>query len=427
MANIISNQSLISNGKGVTMIPRQVLLILTILLLSQSLFAADVYQWRGPNRDGVYHEENLLKEWPEKGPQLLWRFVGLGEGHSTVAIVNGRIYTTGMIDSTGYIYAFELNGSILWKKPYGREWTRNYPGSRSTPTIVDGRLYLLSSFGKLLCLDTENGDEYWSLDMIEQFGARQIKWGITESLLVDNEYVYCTPGGPDANVVALNRFTGETVWTSKGNGEPAAYCSPILVRHGKTKLVVTMTAESVLGIDAETGECYWHLPQHQRNKIHANSPVYRDGYILCSSSSDKTEHSGTALFELSKDGSQIELVWRNEEFQNLMGGVIVADGSIYGSSYRRGGWKCLDWQTGAIRYTTEDFGLGALVAADGLFYCYSEKGDLGLVKANDQSFEVISTFEITEGKGVHWAHPVISDGRLYVRHGDVLLAYSVQQ
>lgn len=409
------------------MVPRQLLSFLTILVLSQSLFAADVYQWRGPNRDGIYHEENLLKEWPEEGPRLLWKYEGLGKGHSTVAVVKGRIFTTGMIDSTGYIFAFDLNGSLLWKKPYGREWTVNYPGSRSTPTIVDGRLYLLSSFGKLLCLNAEDGDEYWSLDTFEQFGARQIKWGITESLLVDEEHVYCTPGGIDANVVALDRFTGKTIWTSRGNGEPSAYCSPILVRHGKKKLIVTMTAESVLGIDAETGECYWHLPQHQRNKIHANSPVYRDGYILCSSSSDKTEHSGTALFKLSEDGTQIELVWRNQEVQNLMGGVIVAGGSIYGSNYRRGGWKCLDWQTGAIRYTTEDFGLGAVVSADGLFYCYSEKGDLGLVRADEQSFEVISKFKITEGEGVHWAHPVISDGRLYVRHGDVLLVYSVQR
>ncbi|NQT26729.1 PQQ-like beta-propeller repeat protein [candidate division KSB1 bacterium] len=409
------------------MIPKQTFFILTILMLSQSLFAADVHQWRGPNRDGIYPEKNLLKKWPEKGSQLLWKFEGLGEGHSTVTIVNRRIYTTGMIDSMGYVFALEQNGSILWKKQYGREWTKNYPGSRSTPTIVDGRLYLLSSLGRLLCLNTENGDEYWTLDIMKQFGAKQINWGMTESLLIDNERVFCTPGGIDANVVALNRFTGKTIWTSKGNGEPSAYCSPILVRHGKKKLIVTMTAESVLGIDAETGTCYWHLPQHQQHKIHANSPVYRDGYILCASSYDKTEHSGTALFKLSKEGTQAELVWRNDEFKNLMGGVIVTDGFIYGSNYRSGGWKCLDWQTGTIQYTTENFGLGAMVYADGLFYCYSEKGDVGLVKATQQSFEVISSFKITEGTGVHWAHPVISDGRLYIRHGDVLLVYSIQE
>lgn len=407
------------------MIPKQTLFVLTILFLSQSLFAADVSQWRGPNRDGIYPEKNLLKKWPEKGPERIWKYEGLGEGHSSVAIVNGRIYTTGMIDSIGYIFALEPNGSLLWKKQYGREWTKNYPGSRSTPTIVEDRLYLLSSLGRLLCLNTENGDEYWTIDIMTQFGARQIDWGITESLLVDNERIFCTPGGIDANVVALNRFTGKTIWTSKGNGEPSAYCSPILVHHGKKKLIVTMTAESVLGIDAGTGTCYWHLPQHQEHKIHANSPVYLNGYILCSSSYDKTPHSGIALFKLSKD--QAEQVWRNDEFKNLMGGVIVTDGFIYGSSYRSGGWKCLDWKTGTIQYTTETFGLGALVHADGLFYCYSEKGDVGLVKANQESFEVISTFKISEGTGVHWAHPVISDSRLYIRHGDVLLLYSIQK
>jgi len=248
---------------------------------------------------------------------------------------------------------------------------------------------------------------------------------MAESLLVDGNRIICTPGGKRHNVVALDRFTGATIWMSEGNREPAAYCSPLLVNHHDTKLIVTMTSESIIGVDAETGESYWRVEQRQGNFIHANTPLYHDGKILCSSSSDKSDLDGTVLLALSDDGKAVEIVWRNTDITNLMGGFILKDGFIYGSKYRSSEWYCLDWKTGAVQYTSKPFRNGVIIYADGLFYCYSEGGDLALVDANPKEFKVINSFKIPLGTNQHWAHPVIDDGKLYLRHGDALMVYDI--
>jgi outer membrane protein assembly factor BamB len=247
---------------------------------------------------------------------------------------------------------------------------------------------------------------------------------MTESVLVDGDHVICTPGGPQHNVVALNRFNGQTVWTSKGNGEPSAYCSPILVNHNNTRLIITMTAESIIGVDADDGTFYWQTPQYQGNKIHANTPLYFDGRVICASASGKT-HSGLVLLQLADDGKSVSVVWRNQRYRNLMGGVILLNGYLYGAHYRSSRWSCIDIRSGDFVHRSSGFGAGVIVYADGLFYCYSEEGELALVKADPRSFDIVSSFEISKGTGQHWAHPVIKAGRLYLRHGDALMAYDI--
>jgi glucose dehydrogenase len=247
---------------------------------------------------------------------------------------------------------------------------------------------------------------------------------MTETLLIDGDNIICTPGGEKHNVVALNRFTGETVWTSPGYGEPAAYCSPVLVEHNTTRLIVTMTATSVIGLDADTGEMYWRVEQMQRNKIHANSPVYSDGVIYCSSSS-APENSGIVALKLSEDGKSVEQEWRNEAFNNLMGGIVLVDGIIYGATYRHDKWFAIDAATGKEKVLSEEFGGGVTVYADGLFYLYSEDGEVALVNMDWNSFEIKGRFEVPLGTDQHWAHPVIHDKRLYIRHGDALMVYDI--
>ncbi|MDH5400521.1 MAG: PQQ-binding-like beta-propeller repeat protein, partial [Cyclobacteriaceae bacterium] len=327
-------------------------------LLYSCTHSSEVSQWRGPNRDGKYAETNLLKQWPENGPGLRWSFEGLGEGHGNVGIGQGKLFVCGMPDTTGVIYAFDMQGELLWKKEYGLEWHLNYTGSRSTPTVVGDMVYFESGQGVVYCYNGNTGDLIWSVDLLQKFNAQNIKWGMAESLLVDGDVIYCTPGGAENNVVALNRFNGETIWTSPGNRQPAAYCSPILVEHNNTRLIVTMTAESIIGIDAETGAFYWSIEQQQGNKIHANTPVYFDGKILCSSDYSNTEHRGTTLIQLSEDGKKAEVVWRRTDITNLMGGVILHEGHIYGSLYRKSDWFCLDWETGETKYVSEDLGSG---------------------------------------------------------------------
>jgi outer membrane protein assembly factor BamB len=399
------------------------LLIGSLLILCQN--RSDVSQWRGPNRDGIYLETNLLKEWPDNGPEMLWFYEGLGDGHGNVGVGKNSLFVCGMIDSVGHLFSFDMDGNLLWKKAFGPEWFRDYVGVRSTPTVVDDLVYFESGQGVVYCYNGTSGEKVWSLDILERFNANNIRWGMAESLLIDGNKVICTPGGKQYNVVAINRFTGETVWTSTGNGQPAAYCSPALINYNGTRLIVTMTDESIIGLDADTGENYWSVVQLQSNKIHANTPVYHNGQIMCTSSSSRSGNDGTVLLQLSENGKDVSVVWRNRDITNLMGGFILKDGYVYGSKYRSSEWYCLNWTTGEVEYTSRPFRNGVIIYADDRFYCYSEGGELALVQANRESFNVISEFEVPLGTNQHWAHPVIDNGRLYIRHGNALMVYDI--
>lgn len=387
----------------------------------------EISQWRGPERDGKFSTTNLLKKWPENGPEMLWSFEELGDGHGNVGIGRDRLYICGMIDTIGHLFAFNLEGKLLWQRAYGLEWYQNYTGVRSTPTVVGDMVYFESGQGVVYCYDGGSGNMIWSVDILDKFQAENIQWGMAESLLVDGEMLYCTPGGKEHNIVALNRMTGETIWTSRGSGQPAAYCSPILINHNGIQLIVTMTSEAIVGVDARTGETYWVQEQRQRNFIHANTPLYHDGKILCSSSSDISDQDGTALLQLSNDGKKASVLWRNTKVANLMGGEILKDGFVYGSNYRSSEWYCLNWNSGVLEYVVNPFANGAIVYADGLFYCYTEGGEMALVDASPNEFNVISKFNITLGTNQHWAHPVIHAGRLYVRHGNALMVYNISK
>ncbi len=406
------------------MIKKQLFFCFLVIVLPDFAYG-QVIQWRGPDRNGIYSETGLLKKWPANGPDLLWSFEGLGSGHGSVGIGKDKLFILGLTGKEGILYAFDFSGKLLWERNYGPEWDVNYNGPRSTLVVIDNRVYFESGHGTVYCYSADKGEKLWSVDLMKRFDAANIEWGMAESLLISGDILYCTPGGKVHNVAALNRFTGETVWTSPGNGQPAAYCSPVLVRHNKTNLLVTMTSESVIGIDALTGQFYWQVPQFQRNKIHANTPVYANGMIFCSSEDDKND-SGLLALKLSNDGKSVTVAWRNGELKNLMGGIIVTGGHIYGSVYRRGLWSCVSIEDGRTLYSSRTLGDGNIVMADGLFYCYSEKGEMALVSATPSSFDVISRFQVTMGTDPHWSHPVIWQGRMYLRRGDALMVYNLK-
>ncbi len=396
-----------------------------IVVLSSCTQKNEISEWRGPMRKGIFNETNLLKEWPENGPELLWSYEGLGAGHSSVGIGNNRVFVNGMPDTLGVLYSFDLDGNLIWQKDYGEEWHVNYTGSRATPLVVDGLVYLISGIGKVFCFNAENGDVVWSVDLIEKFYGKNIQWGISESVLMDGDNIICTPGGEEHNVVALNRYTGETVWSSKGGGEQSAYCSPVIVEHKNSRLVVTMTEKSVIGVDAKTGEFYWQVKQLQSNNIHANSPVYENGIIYCSSTSSREGFSGLLALALSDDGKSVTQLFRNEEYKNLMGGIVILNETIYGSAYRTKNWYSINAKTGEEKLISSDFGGGVILYAEGLFYCYSEEGEIALVRMTHDSFTIVSKFEVPLGTDQHWAHPVINNKRLYIRHGNALMVYNI--
>ena len=387
-------------------------------------------QWRGPNRDGIYTESNLLKQWPANGPKMLWSFNGLGIGQGSVAVARGKVFVTGIPDTLkaeAFLFAFDTSGKLLWKKSYGKDWTGIFPGARSTPTVADDLIYIENGNGSIHCLKTSDGEQVWSADFFKDFQADSVQFGFSESLLIDGDKLYCTPGGKANNVVALNRFTGQKIWASPGFKEKASYCSPILINHNGNKMLVNLTSTSIIGLNAENGEMYWRIHQFQDNKIHANTPVYFDGKLLVSSASRK-DSSGLVMLQLSPDGKKAEIAWRNKEFINLMGGFILKDGMIYGGAYLQPKWFCIDPATGQTRYISKELGGGPVIFADGLFYCYAEKdGEMALVNGTPEQFSIVSKFKVPLGTAQHWAHPVIADGKLFIRHNEALMVYDISQ
>ncbi|MEN8116561.1 MAG: PQQ-binding-like beta-propeller repeat protein [Bacteroidota bacterium] len=413
------------------MIRFNLLIPIAIFLLTGYAKEQNISDWRGPNRDGIYHETGLLKEWPEDGPEMLWSFEGLGYGHSAVAVANDKVYVNGIkdtLESMGTLFTFDLAGNLLWEKEFGKDFSLNFHGTRSTPVVVNDLIYIESGMGAVYCLKAKNGEEVWSKDFIEDFGTDSvIQFGYSESVLIDGDDLVCVPGAQENNVVALNRFNGELVWASAGEGEPATYNSPIMINHNGQKLVIATTANSIMGIDANTGEKYWRVEHTQQNKIHANTPVYAGGKLVVASA-DRTKTSGMVQLQLSEDGKEVVETWRNLKVRNFMGGVIKIDTCLYGSSYMRKNWEVINWNTGESLVQNKELGGGAIIYADGLFYCYAERdGEVALVDASPEKFEIISRFKVPMGTKEHWAHPVIDNGVLYVRHGDALMAYDVKE
>jgi outer membrane protein assembly factor BamB len=392
------------------------------LLFTDLVCRADDWpQFRGPDRNGKSAETGLLKKWPQNGPRLLWHYEGLGKGYSSAAVAKGLIYITGMIGGEGVLFAFDLDGRLKWKVNYGPEWSRSYPGARTTPTIDGERLYLISGYGRVACYNARTGERIWYVDTLEKFHGRNIRWGIAESLLIDGGKVVCTPGGKDATVVALDKMTGKTLWTTRGLSEKSAYGSPILIEKGSNRLLITMVQKSIVCMDIDSGEIYWRIPNKVSHDISAVSPLCIDGLLYVTNG---YKHGGK-MFELAQDGTGYTKKWVEKTLDVHHGGVLLIDGNIHGAS-TRGRWICLEPATGKVLYQDRLVGKGSAIYADGMLYCYGEKGALGLVKVTSTGYEMVSSFEITRGSHQHWAHPSISDGRLYLRHGDVLMAFDIK-
>ncbi len=402
---------------------QQLLLVVGFLMFSCNGNTQIHNTWRGPDRDGVYHETGLLTSWPEDGPKMAWAFEELGIGFSSPVIANGKIYVTGMEDEMGYVYILSMEGKFIKKYPYGEEEADNYPGTRSTPNIIGNLMYMATSKGKLVCMDITNGNIVWSKDLFSDFDGSNIRWGLTENLLIEGEVIYVAPGGETNNVVALNRNTGAQIWSSKGKGERSAYNSPLLINHNGNRILVTMMGTHILGMRADDGTLLWSYPYKNRHNIYPNTPIYHDNSLFLFSGYGK----GSIRLALNHDGSEVTKLWENETFDNQMGGVILHEGYLYGSGHRNRRWFAVDWESGEIKHESREIDKGTVIAADGMLYAYTERGELALIKPKQGSFEIVGTAEVTLGSDQHWAHLVIHDGILYVRHGNALMAYNIRK
>jgi outer membrane protein assembly factor BamB len=399
------------------------LFVLTSLFLVviAACLGQEVLQFRGADRSGIYKESNLLKTWPVAGPNLLWECEGIGNGYGSPAITTKNIFVEGEIDTVNYLFALDLSGKILWKTKIGKEWIINYPGVRTTPTVVNDLLYISTGWGTVACIETNTGKTKWSVDMIKDFHAKQITFGFSESPLVEDNKVYISPGSTDTNIVALDRFTGKTIWISKALGEKTAYSSPLLIKLPQRNILVTFSAHAVIGIDTKDGKLLWSHKQESTGDVHCNTPYFENGNIYYISG----DGNGSVKLKLSEDGTSITQEWRNPKCDNTFGGFIKVNDYIYTSGYGNRVYYILDAIKGELKDSIK-FDRGAIIKADNLLYLYNERGQMGLFNPNGPKLEQISSFKITKGTKAHYSHPVICNGILYVRHGKSLMAYDIK-
>jgi hypothetical protein len=401
-------------------------------------------QFRGPGRDGVSLETDLLETWPVEGPKLLWRVTDLGDSYSAPIVTEQGIFITGDVGEDLIISAFDLEGEFLWKKKNGNAWQSSYPGARASCTYDNGRLFHMNAHGRVVCLDPKTGDEQWAVNVLERFDGENIKWGLSESVLVDGGRVYVTPGGKKAFMAALDADTGDTVWTSDAlhyrktygwGGKPSAtpedtvdhagYAPPILFETGGRRIIARSAGHHAVCVDAEDGSFLWTHPVFAAYGVIGTTPVlWKDSLIFTA-----PDEFGTTMFRLRADEETVEVakVWE-APLDNCHGGLVLSGGRLYGSGYRRlKDWVCIDAASGAILYSRDDLLKGAALFADGHLYALSENGVLSLLKPTNEGFQTVGQLRIGEGKRKDvWSHPVICDGRLYVRDMSQMWCYDIK-
>jgi len=386
--------------------------------------AGDWPQFHGAKRDNISTETGLLKRWPEGGPKLLWTARGLGHGFSSVSVKGGRIYTAGNIGDHTVVTALDLAGKTQWQTKCGGAWKGPHPGTRGTPTLDDGRLYYETPLGDVVCLDAANGKKLWGLNILSEFKGKNIRWALSESVLIDGDRLICSPGGSAGGVVALDKRTGKVIWRCK-TGDRAGYASPVLIEQKGLRIILTLTLKAMIGVDADTGKLLWrveHLSYADENVLR---PIYHDGHVFVS-----TVAAGSRKWKINVEGktASVKEVWKSKQMDNHHGGAVLLDGYVYGSScaYNRNKWICLDWRSGKTQYVTGGVGKGSLTVADGMLFILGERGTMGLVVPSPKAHTVVSRFALPKGgEGLWWAHPVVCDGRLFLRHGEFLYAYEV--
>jgi outer membrane protein assembly factor BamB len=411
---------------------------LTMLLLTTFVVLLmspdnEISQWRGPVRDGIYPETNLLKKWSADGPALKLKIENVGKGLSQPVVYKNTIYITGLkSDSLDVISAFGMEGKLLWEKTYSRAWIRTYPESRGTPTIENDRIYLIGGMGELVCLSTNGGEVIWRKEPLKDFEGKNMHWGNVESVLLTNEAALYVTGGDQTTLVAYQKETGDLLWKSKSVGGSKSYASSSLVEWAGMKIVLVQTSDDLIGIDAGNGNILWsyNTIQYHTEKGKgeaANTPLFHNGDVFITYGNEQP----AMLFHISGDGKSVSLKWKNDVLDTHHGGLVLLNGAIYGSTMldnTRGNWASVDWETGKTNWETTWFTKGSVIAADGMLYFYEEKGgNVALVKPDSNELKIISTFQVKGGEGPHWAHPSIYNKMLLIRHGSVLLVYDIAE
>ena len=397
-----------------------VIVAVLVVGLASGGHAGDWPGWRGAARDGKSPDTGLLKAWPPGGPKLLWRVSTLGRGFASAAVSGQTVYTTGDVGGRLTLFAFDLDGKLKWQADHDSACTVNPPGSRATPTIDDGKVYLISGAGLVGCYDARTGKQQWTRH-IREFGGGAPDAGCAESVLIHKSLAVIKPGGKQA-MAALDKATGKTVWVTGGYQADAQYCSSIACTHQGAEMIVTGTHQGLLCVSAADGRVLWSNPWCAGNTFNCTTPVFSDGYVFWSNGS---RMKGGICLKLTVSGENVTAreAWQTKDLSSFHGGYVVHEGYIYGN--HGNGWACLDLKTGQKKWRERGVGRGSVCFADGMLYLFSERGGTAaLATCSPEGMQTKGTFTVA-GTGPSFAHPVVAGRRLYLRYDSNLYCYNV--
>jgi outer membrane protein assembly factor BamB len=404
---------------------RLTLLLLLVMCLVSAGAATDGNwaQWRGPNRDGVSAETGLLKQWPAGGPPVSWTATGMGKGYGTVAVQGDRLYVQGTVGSSSAVFCLRRSdGGPTWTRALGRALDQDKGGGpRGTPTVEGDVLYALTEAGDLACLRLSDGSVVWTRNILSDFGGSNPTWLISESPLVDGPHLIVTPGGRNAGLVALDKKTGKTVWTTKDLSDQAGYASAIVADVQGVRTIMTLTAGAAVGVRANDGKLMWRYTKAANDTANITTPVFFNSKVFVTSA----YNTGAALLQLTAANGEVTAneAYFTREIMNHHGGVVYVNGYLYGFSNAI--LTCLNAETGAVQWKNRSVGKGSLTYADGMLYVLGENLTAGLVDASPAAYTERSRFQIGDQGWPSWAHPVVAGGRLYLRNQGVLTSYVV--
>ncbi len=411
---------------------RQIVILFLFMVITVQ---AQQPQFRGPLRDGKFPDTGLLQTWPEGGPELLLKIEGIGKGYSSVIATDQYIFATGMIDTLDYLSCIKTDGTIKWKVAYGRSWTKSFPDSRGSATIDGNHAYVISGVGELNCISVPDGKIVWKVNVDKDYNATWHNWGVSESPLIVDDKVICCPSGANTSAVAFDKMTGKPVWQSVAVGGQRAYASPSLYEFGKFRFILAVTTQYLIALEPATGKVVWSYRYFDEKKMKDDDdkdliwndiPTFKGREIFLTMGYNYPN----MMLQMNEEGTAVIEKWSNSVLDNHHGGIIEKDGFIFGSNWEnnsKGKWVCLNWETGDVKYETNWITKGSIVYADGLLYAMEEKsGTIGLIKPTHEKFDLISSFKLQGGSGPYWSHPFISNGKMYLRHGDVLFVYNIK-
>src|ERR1051325_5485563 len=383
-------------------------------------------QWRGPNRDDVSRETGLLKSWPTGGPKRIWLYEKAGNGYSGPAIADGKFFTLGTRDNSEVLLALDASaGKELWSAPLGAILKNGWGmGPRGTPAVDGDRVYALSGIGDLACVNTADGKVVWKGSM-QALGGSTPGWGYTESLLVDGDLVICTPGGSKGALAALDKKSGKVVWQSTEFKDPAHYSSVVATDLNGARQYIQRTERNVVGVAAKNGKLLWKTSFPGSTAV-IPTPIVRDNLVYVTAGYS----AGCKLIRIGPD-NEVTTVYENKVMKNHHGGVILVGDHLYG--HADPGWTCQNFKTGEEVWNHRGFGKGAIAYADGMLYCLEESsGTVALVEASPKGWQEHGRFKLDpqttqrSPSGRIWTHPVVSDGRLYLRDQELLFCFDVK-